>query len=288
MTALCRVQPNHPYRGLWAAVATMHGKERAIAPPLCQWFGITLTTAPTVDTDALGTFTGEVPRVGTVVEAARLKARLAIETTGADLGIGSEGAFGPHPHLPFTAAGLEVLVLCEAAGSHDIVVQRRTATNLDHISLGPLDGIETFLQRAGFPSHALVVQRDNPARTMIAKGIADAASLRAALTKAFATGDRALATTDMRAHVNPTRMSSIARLARHLALRTARLCPCCGRPGFGLVDVERGLPCRDCDQPTRRIRAEIYGCTTCGHRMQRKIRPLRLSSDPMSCEVCNP
>ena len=56
----------HPYRGLWAAVATMHGKERAIAPPLCQWFDMTISTAPGIDTDALGTFTGEIARKGTM------------------------------------------------------------------------------------------------------------------------------------------------------------------------------------------------------------------------------
>jgi len=28
----------HHYRGLWAAIATMHGKESAIAHPFCHWF----------------------------------------------------------------------------------------------------------------------------------------------------------------------------------------------------------------------------------------------------------
>ncbi len=63
----------HPYRGLWAAIATMHGKEHAIAPALCGWFDMTVTVAPGIDTDALGTFTGEIARAGTMVDAARAK-----------------------------------------------------------------------------------------------------------------------------------------------------------------------------------------------------------------------
>ncbi|MEZ5908724.1 MAG: DUF6671 family protein, partial [Hyphomicrobiaceae bacterium] len=65
--------------------------------------------------------------------------------------------------------------------------------------------------------------------------------------------------TDMRAHLNPTRMSSIQDAARRLAFKIARRCPDCDQPGFGLVDVERGLPCCDWRTPTRLIRAEIHG-----------------------------
>ncbi len=279
---------DHPYRDQWLAVATMHGKERAIAPVFSQWYAMAVSTAPGIDTDALGTFTGEIPRAGSMLDAARAKARLAIDKTGAALGLASEGTFGPDPSLPFVASGLELLVLREAASGHEIVVQRRTPTNYEHIIVAPSDNIDAFLLRVGFPKHGLVVKTDNPNATIIAKGIIDQRILNTALARAFAVGEKALITTDMRAHLNPTRMASIERLARRLALRAARLCPACGKPGFGVVDVERGLPCNDCESPTRLILAEIYGCSVCGHRLRRKVRAPSLKSDAMWCELCNP
>lgn len=282
-----RAASTHPYWGRWAAIATMHDKERAIAPALCQWFNMAVTTAPGIDTDALGTFTGEVPRAGTMLDAARAKAQLAIDKTGAELGVGSEGAFGPDPTLPVVASGLELLVLREAASRHEIVVQRRTPTNYQHIAIASSDDVSLFLAAVGFPRQGLVV-KTSADEAIIAKGIRDRAVLDAVLARAFATGGKALLTTDMRAHLNPTRMAAIARLARRLALRAARLCPACGKPGFGIIDVERGLPCTDCESPTRLVRAEIHGCGACNHRLTRNVRAPSLKADSQWCEFCNP
>ena len=124
----------HPFAGRRAAIATMHGKERVIGPILKRWFGMEIETAEGVDTDALGTFTGEIPRLGDMRDAARAKARLAIERTGVAIGLGSEGAFGPHPVAPFLASGLEVLLLLDVETNLEIVAQRRTATNYDSSS----------------------------------------------------------------------------------------------------------------------------------------------------------
>jgi len=57
-----------------------------------------------LDTDGLGTFTGEVERPAPPRETALLKARLAIETTGLPRALASEGSFGPHPALGFVPA----------------------------------------------------------------------------------------------------------------------------------------------------------------------------------------
>ncbi len=278
----------HPYRDRWAAIATMHGKERAIAPVLGRWFGMTISTVPGVDTDALGTFTGEIARSGTMLDAARAKALLAISRTGAPIGIGSEGAFGPDPDLPFVASGRELLLLRDSATGHEIVVFRRTRTNYDHVTIAPGDPIEAFLARIGFPDHAVVVRAEPRDGRAPAKGLRDRKQLDAALGDVFARAGRAALETDMRAHLNPTRMNSIARLARGLAVRTARCCPSCGAPGFGLVDVERGLPCAECGAPTRRIRAEIHGCSACVTRVLRRERAAALYADPTWCQICNP
>lgn len=284
MSGLC----DHPYRGRWAAIATMHGKERAIAPVLCGWFDMALTTVPGVDTDAFGTFTGEVPRQGTMLDAARAKAQLAIARTGASIGIGSEGAFGPDPELPLMASGRELLVLREAATGHEIVVMRRTRTNFDYVTVGPGDPIDAFLGRIGFPDHAVVVRADRPDGLPATKGLTRHEEVAASLQAVFETNGRARIETDMRAHLNPSRMGSIARLARALAARTARCCPSCGLPGFGITGVERGLPCRDCGAPTRRIRAEVHACASCGYWTLRKQRASTFRAEPSCCDSCNP
>lgn len=287
MTGACRHLAGHPYSGSRAAIATMHGKEVAIGPVLARWFGISLDVAR-VDTDALGTFTGDVPRAGTMLDAARAKALLAIEACGAPLGIGSEGAFGPHPHLPFVASGHELVLLREAATGHEITAHRRTATNFDHMIVQPGVAIDQFLERIGFPSHAVIVQSDANGRAPTAKGLQERKSVDVALSRAF---DRSIPTvlgTDMRAHLNPTRMTAISRTARALAIRIARLCPSCSKPGFGLVNLERGLPCRDCLAPTRIVEAELYGCSACYFQVRRHVRCSASRADPTWCELCNP
>lgn len=281
----------HPYRGLTAAIATMHGKELVIRPVLECWFGIQLRVAPGVDTDALGTFTGEMPRAGTMLDAARAKARLAIEKTGADLGIGTEGAFGPDPLVPFFASGRELIVLIEAATGHEIAVHRQTKTNFEHVVASPGDTFQEFLDRIGFPQHAVVV-RPQPSNgtSPIFKGLTDNGAIAAAVEAVAARSIEggAIVQTDMRAYLNPTRMAAIKLTARWLALRTARCCPRCQKPGFGLVEVDRGLPCSECGSPTRLIRAEIHGCRSCDCRLRKRERPGRLRSDPMWCDYCNP
>lgn len=281
----------HPYRGMWAAIATMHGKDRAIAPALCRWFDLAISTAPGVDTDSLGTFTGEVARQGTMIEAARAKALLAIERTGAPLGIGSEGSFGPHPHLPFLAFGHEMIVLREAQSGDEVVVNRRTVTNFASQIATAHDDLTPFLEMIGFPAHAVIVRGEEGSETaLVKKGISDKAALMIAvreMARRMSNG-RVIIETDMRAHMNPTRMKSIERVAKRLAVRLARLCARCGAPGFGVTGVERGLRCGACRTPTDLVQAEIHSCRACGHSVRRFVRPASLYADPRWCPSCNP
>lgn len=73
----------------------------------------------------------------------------------------------------------------------------------------------------------------------------------------------------MRAHFNPTRMKFIGKLGENLARRLLMLCPDCGTPGWGKVDIEIGLPCNLCELPTDEIKAEIFGCTKCHYKISR-------------------
>src|SRR6202012_948723 len=52
----------HPYTHKRIGLATIHSKERAIAPPFRRLMGAEVIVPPNLDTDVLGTFSGEVPR----------------------------------------------------------------------------------------------------------------------------------------------------------------------------------------------------------------------------------
>ena len=94
--------------------------------------------------------------------------------------------------------------------------------------------------------------------------------------------------TDMRAHVNPTRMDVIAELARQLCGRLAAECPNCNAPGWGIVRVEKGLQCEYCNLPTMLISHEIYGCVLCEH-IERAPRSDGLKTASQTyCSWCNP
>jgi len=56
-----------------AVLATMHHKEKVIAPIIEQELGIKVIVPQDFDTDRFGTFTREVKRTGNQIEAARLK-----------------------------------------------------------------------------------------------------------------------------------------------------------------------------------------------------------------------
>ena len=262
-----------------AALGTMHGKEAAIAPPLAT-LGIALTVAP-VDTDRFGTFTAETPRTGSMEDAARAKARAAIAATGLPVGIASEGAYGPHPWLPFAALGQELILWHDARTGHEVMERQTDPTPVyDHTEAATVEEAEPFLTRIRFPETAVIVA-PGPQAAPVAKGIRD----RAALADAMRATPRAFLQTDMRAHMNPRRMQVIATLATRLALRLSTPCPACAAPGWGLLRTDPGLPCMDCGTPTQRPAQDIHGCTACGHET---AQPRPGAADPAHCPICNP
>jgi hypothetical protein len=186
---------------------------------------------------------------------------------------------------------LELMLLLDSRSNQEIVAQRRTRTNYESIFVSPGDDLSGFLKRMGFPQHAVIVrpEEDQKGATVV-KGVVDESVLRDAVhaMAACSASGRALVQTDMRAHVNPTRMQAIRQTSKALALRMARLCPECGVPGFGLVEIERGLPCAACAAPTDLVRAEIHACSICGHREMKRQRPATLRADPVWCGLCNP
>jgi hypothetical protein len=271
----------------------MHGKERAVSLPLRAGVGLEVVVPDGVDTDALGTFTGEVRRPGAPREVALRKARLGMERAGLPLGLASEGSFGPHPEAFFLAGDHEVLVFVDEDLGIQVSEQiLSTQTNFAHKEVSRFEELEEFLPRVRFPSHAVAVRpasrRGEPRG--IRKGISTTEALREALkgAKALSEDGRVCVETDMRAHVNPTRMRVIRRVAVKLARRLREHCPRCAAPGWGVVGVERGLPCSLCGQPTGFVRTEVFGCARCDHRRELPRRDGLDAADPANCPLCNP
>lgn len=287
-----------PYAGARMALATRHGKERVIGRALGRGLGAELLHLGGIDTDRLGSFCGSVPRQGSMVEACRAKAELALQHGGTGLAIASEGSFGPHPAVPFLAVGWECMVFLDSA--RGLVVEERllaARTNFAHRRLEPAaaggvvlpDDLAAWLERVGFPRHALIVRPDGEGPVAaIHKGVASPAALRAAIAAAAAAGGPVRLETDMRAHCNPTRMASIRRLAFRMVRRLGSPCPGCGSPGWGRIALVSGLPCAWCGQPTDLVQAEQLGCPACDHQERRPRRDGRTAADPAHCPACNP
>ncbi|MCP9823998.1 DUF6671 family protein [Synechococcus sp. EJ6-Ellesmere] len=282
------------YFGARAALATMHGKERAFARPFGALLGLELELPAGLDTDQLGSFDGRVPRTGGPEQACRRKAQLGMERLGLPLGLASEGSFGAHPSLPFLAAGLELMVFLDQERSLEIwerLIARRT--NFDHRSATALAELEGWPQRVGFPAHGLIVRPEQPctgAQDLLFKDLADQQQLAGAIGAAAAgsSNGRALLETDMRAHRNPTRMACLRTLAARLARRISTPCLACGAPGWGRVEVVPGLPCGWCSRPTSLARAERFGCVSCSHSEVRPRPDGLAEAEPQHCPLCNP
>ena len=272
------------------ALGTMHGKAVALAPPLLR-IGVSLVVPEAFDTDRFGSFTGEVPRAGTMEEAARAKALAAARATGLPVGLASEGAYGPHPVVPFLAFGVELILWHDTRTGHEVTLRLTDdAPTYDRIEVAANEDLAPFLGRNRFPETALVVSAARPGAAPVAKGITDPAALDAAMSEALVLSPkgRALIQTDMRAHMNPRRMQTIARLAERFATRMAQACPACAAPGWGLLHTEPGLPCAECGTPTALVQAEIHGCTACGQAETRPRGDGLVTTDPASCPTCNP
>ena len=275
------------FAGRTLVIATMHGKERVIAPLLEQHLHVRCTVVERLDTDQLGTFTGEIERVLDPLEAARRKCELAMELTGADLAVASEGSFGAHPSLFFAAADDELVVLVDRLNGVEIVGRElSTDTNFDSAEITSEQELRDFAERVGFPEHALILRAAKAGE--LAKGLHDWDALLFAYRRMVTAHGKVTAETDMRAMHNPRRMQVIAQAAQRMVERALVTCAECRTPGFGLVDIRRGLPCGWCGTPTEGVLALVNGCAKCGHREELPPPDGRASADPQWCPVCNP
>lgn len=277
------------YRGRRIALLTQHGKERVIAPALEGTLGCTVERALGFDTDLLGTFTREVPRAGSHLEAARRKAELAIELSGAEVGLGSEGSVDRHPLLGFVDRNVELIVLVDRARGIEVVGVADGPAPYAHLLTSSFADASAFASRESFVDHGFIVRPDSADDPRVQKDIVTMDALRAAFATAqteSATGE-VFVEVDLRAHRNPRRMARIAEAATDLATKLASTCPACDGPGFWVVERLPGMPCRDCGLATDIALAEVDECPGCGHRVTRLL-DTTAGADPRWCDYCNP
>lgn len=265
-------------------IVTKHGKEKVLAPALKEAFGMKHSLA-TIDTDLLGTFSGEVERVLNPLDAAREKCRLALANEDAELAIASEGSFGPHPTFYFLPSDEEILFLVDRKNELEIVVKHTSLqTNYGHFSPDSDEEEVDFLKRVKFPSHALIVKES----AYVEKGIQTEDHLRRAIKECTSLYGQYQLMTDMRAMYNPSRMAVIQEATNKLVEKMQSQCPSCFRPGFGITDALRGLTCSVCSMPTRSVKVLIYSCDGCHYTEKKDFPDGKKEEDPMFCDFCNP
>lgn len=273
-----------------AVLATMHGKEKVITPILEEKLGIKVVLPKNFDSDQFGTFTRDIARAGNQLEAARRKAKTAMEIIGVDLGIASEGSFGADPHIPFIQSNLELLLLVDDKNKWEIRGHHRSSdTNMAGQYVSSVEEALEFAQQIGFPKHAVIVRKSETSNGSIYKGITTEGELIqrvSQLLKGVFT-KKVYVETDMRAHMNPTRMGNIAKATEDLVQNVNSECPDCGTPGFVIVDVKPGLICSRCKLRTESPLTSVRRCQRCG--VEKEILwEDKLFEDPVMCNWCNP
>lgn len=278
------------FKGRTAVFVTKHKKESVVFPTFSN-SDIKMKLVDSIDTDLFGTFTGEIPRSGTQVEAARLKALKAIEQTGETLAVASEGSFGPHPTLSFVPANVELVLLLDTHNQIELHGwEISTDTNYAHQKVNSVDEALNFSNKVGFPSHGLLVRPNSSSANVLFKGITNESELISAVTLCIMHSEdlAAMLQTDMRAMCNPKRMLVIESAARNLLEKMNSLCPACGWPGFDVTEKTSGLPCDLCGSPTRSTLRHHYTCKKCSFNSEVEFPGGKTSEDPMYCDWCNP
>lgn len=276
------------YSGQRVALLTQHGKQVPLGEVLDQSLGCQLVHITKYDTDQLGTFTRDVARKGSQLDAARAKARIGMTLSRLPIGLASEGSFGPDPFSFMLPHNLELLVWIDDRLGIEIVATASGRTNFSHKTVKHWQDAEHFAKTAGFPEHYLIVRPGDEHHPEFRKGLSNWDSLRDAVTWALAKSPdcQAFIETDMRAFANPTRMQTIRLAAEALIQKLQSHCLACGAPGFARSGIIRGLPCEDCGQPTEEAKADVFRCVSCEYQM---VTDRETDfADAGKCGYCNP
>jgi len=279
----------HPYVHKRIALTTKHDKLRLIKPAFDEYVGCELFEV-NLDTDQLGTFTGVIERDAPPRETAIRKARLGMRETGLLIGIASEGSVGPDPVVPFIHSNIEHLVLVDdEKGIIISEIHRSFEITAATITSTPDQDLTSFLEKADFPNHALIVRPNTQIKSNCIKGVNKFEQLQEAIaiSSKLSPNGFVVIESDLRAMHSPSRQRNIEEVAKLLAWRVSQLCPNCQMPGWGCVGYEKGLNCSECElENPDAIRQEKLGCVKCDHEELGNVIASVL--DPAQCHFCNP
>ncbi len=275
----------HPYSGARVAFATMHGKEQLARESFRDILGAEVFAVPDLDTDQFGAFSGEIARILSPRAAAIAKARLGMQLAGTPYGLASEGSF--NAGLGFVVEHHEVLIFIDETLGLEVVEGNVAASGLPPgRTIASTDDGLRYAKSVGFPEQGVLL-RSGKSGEHVRKDVRRMDALAEVLDELLSTeGGPVTIAPDYRSHRCPSRAQVIAELATTMARRLATPCPVCQTPGFGRVDVERGLGCADCGQPTGVIAADIDGCGACSHTV--RIPRMEQRASPQWCDFCNP
>ncbi|WP_026904716.1 DUF6671 family protein [Pedobacter glucosidilyticus] len=277
------------FNGRKLIIATKHKKEMVIAPVLEKELGVKCFIDENFDTDTLGTFTGEVERCLDPIETAREKCLRAMKLNNCDLGLASEGSFGPHPSLFFVNADDEFLIFIDQKMGIEIIARElSTVTNFNGKHISDEKELLAFASEIGFPQHALILRPSKDTFEDIHKGIVDTETLIATFHHLYKHYQSVYAETDMRALYNPTRMGIIEKATYKLLRKIQSLCPKCQMPGFDVTDAKPGLKCSLCGLPTKSTLSYVYTCKHCEFSKEELYPHQKTTEDPTYCDYCNP
>jgi hypothetical protein len=277
------------FAGRKLVIATKHDKEKVIGPLVENHLAADWFVDPTFDTDFLGTFSGEIERKDDPLTTLKNKCLLAMEAANCDLGIASEGSFGPHPTLFFGHADDELLVFIDK--KNDLEIYSRdlsTETNFGGVAIRNLTEAEEFAYKHGFPEHALIVKNRQEDFDYIQKGVNNSSDLSRFVEECLSKYGSVYLETDMRAMYNPTRMKVIESAAQKLMEKINSKCPECKTHGFSVSEVKPGLRCEWCSSPTDSILYHLLTCQKCSFSEKEFYPNGKKFEDPMYCSNCNP
>lgn len=270
-------------------IASKHQKEEVIAPLVEKVLGVKTFVPKVFDTDSLGTFSGEIERKESALDTLRTKCLEAMNIEGYDLAIATEGSFGNHPSIFFASANDELIMLKDLKNNIEIVERVLSLeTNFYSSRVNTLKELKEILENIGFPMHRVILKASESDFENMIKGINDEKQLLNHFQKFLPINGYCFIETDMRACYNPKRMKVIEEATIKLMDKIKSLCPECSFPGFGIEDIEAGLPCSWCKEPTNSTLAHIYKCKKCKYESKIMYPKGKKYEDPMYCNECNP
>lgn len=284
-----KVYGHQLFDGRKLVIATMHQKEKVIAPLVEEALKVNCATLLHFNSDEYGMFSGEIERKDSPLATVRAKALAALALSGETLAIASEGSFGPHPAIPFVPGNEELVMLIDTKHDLEIIGKHLTVkTNFNHREITSLADLEEFKTKIAYPEHGVILKiEDNNATTRIHKDFKSVEELDRKVKEALEKKYSINAETDMRAMHNPTRMLAIEKAVLDLIEKVQSLCPECKAPGFAIKAAIPGLACEMCRLPTQSAKAYLYECKKCNHTHEKSKEGVYFE-DAMYCDHCNP